>query len=272
MKFTTFAILAAVTAVVSAAPTPEAARGDNRGHRHGHKYGGQRKYGHSHKQPHADAPATTDEWNEDEPCVGGISAPVAANAVADSASSISSASSVTSASTSSTSESSSSTEEPAPSTTESPKAEPTPEWKAPPKDEDVQVEQQASNNKPEEPPKNEGGNNGGTSNGGRHGQITTYSVTNPAENHGADPGTVACYTLNRQFSNSDYIAAVRNGEFHIGLCGKTINVCGKAGCVDVQIVDSCAGGGCKDLDLSPSAFQAVTGDNTGIYDVTIQGF
>jgi hypothetical protein len=266
MKLTTFALFAAFTTAVMAAPTPEAHRGDGqRGNgRHGHKYGGNRKYGHQHKQPHADAPATTDEWDEDEPCVGGTGGPAVAAVAGSSSSAISSSSAVVSSSAStaapaSSSSSSSETPEPTPSSTWTPQPEPTPPGKEEPKQEEPKYEE----------PKQEENK---TSNGGRHGQITTYSVTNPAENHGHEAGTVACYTLNRKFSNSDYIAAVRTGEFHLGLCGKSINVCGKNGCVDVQIVDSCAGGGCKDLDLSPSAFMAVTGDHTGVYDVTIQGY
>ncbi|GMK58631.1 hypothetical protein CspeluHIS016_0600730 [Cutaneotrichosporon spelunceum] len=264
MKLTTFALFTAIAAVVTAAPTPEA----HRGGRHGHKYGGQRKYGHSHKQPQADAPAVTDEWDENEPCLSDSLPPVA-NKIADasSAAPISSSSAV------------SSSEQATPTTSDEPKPEPTKEAEPPKQDEPKPEPPKQDEPKPEppkeepkpEPPKEESKPKGGSgvgANGGARGHATTYSVTNPSENHGMS-GKVACYTLGRDFSNSDHIAAVRQSEFSLDRCGKMVNVCGAAGCLDVMIVDSCVGGGCKELDITPSAFKIITGMDTGVPEVSI---
>ncbi|BEI83492.1 hypothetical protein CcaverHIS002_0400960 [Cutaneotrichosporon cavernicola] len=259
MKFTTFALFTALAAVVTAAPTPEAYRGGNR---HGHKYGGQRKYGHSHKQPQADAPATTDEWDENEPCVDGTAPPVLNNiATPSSSSAISSASAV-----SSTAEkpSSSSTEEASPTSSEEAPKE-TPKWDEDKPEDKPQEKPAKEEDKPKEV--DNGGGKGIGSNGGQSGFATRYSVMNPSENHGMS-GQVACYTLNRNFNDGDRIAAVPIGQFNLDMCGKTVNVCAEKGCVDVMIVDSCVGGGCKDLDITPAAFDVITGDNTGIYPIT----
>ncbi|BEJ14395.1 hypothetical protein CspHIS471_0401620 [Cutaneotrichosporon sp. HIS471] len=264
MKFTTFALFTALAAIATAAPMPEAHRdGQRGGNRHGHKYGGQRKYGHSHKQPQADAPATTDEWDENEPCVSASAPPVLNNvATPSSSSAISSASAV-----SSTADKASSTEEATPtSTQEAPKE--TPKEEEQPKPPKKKPEDKPAQ---EEPPKevDNGGGKGVGSNGGQSGQATRYSVMNPAENHNLASGSVACWELGR-FDDSDHIAAVPISQFNTGMCGKKVNVCGEGACLDVMIVDSCVGDGCRALDLTPGAFDVITGTNDGVKPITFK--
>lgn len=80
---------------------------------------------------------------------------------------------------------------------------------------------------------------------GHSGEMTYYEA-----------GLGACGYTN---SNNDYIAALNGAMYSLDKCGCNANVCHGSKCIDVKIVDKCPGCAEGDLDVTPTAFAALTG-------------
>jgi hypothetical protein len=79
------------------------------------------------------------------------------------------------------------------------------------------------------------------------------------------PGTSAC-----QFQHSGGMYAAAGGEIRIGNWrGRTVSVCGNGRCISVKLIDWCACGGPRIIDLYSDAFKRLAPLNSGVINVTV---
>jgi expansin (peptidoglycan-binding protein) len=66
-----------------------------------------------------------------------------------------------------------------------------------------------------------------------------------------------------------YVVAVSESAFDgSAVCGRCLRISGPLGTIVARVTDYCVGFGCKDLDLSPNAFEAIGDPDLGILPVS----